>query len=125
MNQKEQIFTTLHEQGLRLTNSRRSLIELLINAGRPLSYEGIKDSINMDKATFYRNMHALEGAHIIRKIESDDKKWYFELATTTHAHFICDNCHSVECLDELPVQRLAGYSVDTVIYKGKCPSCNA
>ncbi|MDX1295541.1 MAG: transcriptional repressor [Sulfurimonadaceae bacterium] len=124
MNHTEQIFKTIQEHGLRLTNSRKALIEAFIGAGRPLSYEDLKTKINMDKATFYRNMHAFETAHIIRKIESDDKKWYFELATTTHAHFICNDCHSVECLDELPVQGLSGYTVDTVIYKGKCQACN-
>ena len=125
MTDKEQIFKTIQNKNLRLTSSRKSLIERFTGAIRPLSYEDCKTSIDMDKATFYRNMHAFETAGVIRKIESDDKKWYFELSTTEHAHFICDRCHSVECLEELPLQHLSGYTVDTVIYKGKCQRCSA
>jgi Fur family ferric uptake transcriptional regulator len=125
MIRKNTILQQCRDYNLRLTSTRRRIINQFVTATRPLSYDECKGTLQMDKATFYRNMHTFESAGLIRKIESDDKKWYFELATTAHAHFICDHCHRVECLEEFPLIPIQGYSVDTVIYKGTCTSCNA
>lgn len=121
---RESIFNHIRTQKLKLTPVRRKLIDAFLQATQPLSYDQCKPWFTMDKTTFYRNMHAFESARIIRKIESDDKKWYFELATTEHAHFICDQCHAIKCLEDVPLQPLNGYTVDTVVYKGTCPQCN-
>ncbi len=125
MHNREKVFQKFRSHGLRLTPIRKELIEHFINATRPLCYDDLKTLIPMDKATFYRNMQSFEHATLLRKIESDDKKWYFELANDIHAHFICDNCHSVECLAKAPMQALSGYRIDTIVYKGICPKCSA
>lgn len=125
MKPKETILALLQRRKLRLTATRETLIEWLLEASRPLSYDDAKTRLRMDKATFYRNMHTFEAAGVIRRIASDEKKWYFELATSPHAHFVCTVCHRILCLDTLPITVPEGCSVDTVIYKGRCPACNA
>jgi Fur family ferric uptake transcriptional regulator len=125
MRTKDRIFQFLKHRNLRLTGSRETLVECLLDASRPLCYDDVRAQLRMDKATFYRNMHTFESAGLIRRIESDDKKWYFELADSAHAHFVCTVCHRIFCLDELPIAPPEGYSVDTVVYKGRCPACNA
>jgi len=119
--------TALHRMQscrLRLTQTRRLLLERFAEARTPLSYEHFNLQEAMDKTTFYRNMQRFEQAGLVRKIESDDRRWYFELALDEHAHFICDCCHRVECLTEVPAQVPNGYRVESIIFKGQCPSCS-
>ncbi len=59
---------------IKLTTARKSILELLINSNKPLSYEDMKDKISMDKATFYRNITIFEEENIISSFESNDKK---------------------------------------------------
>ncbi len=122
MNCKNTVFERFKAHNLRLTRSRIALVERLIDAGAPLCYDDIKE-LAMDKTTFYRNMHTFEASGLIRRIESDDKKWYFELAGTLHAHFICSACHRVECLDSFRHPSLPGYVIESATYKGTCPEC--
>lgn len=125
MIRKNTLFQLCKDYDLRLTDIRKSLLEKFVHATRPLSYDDCKENLRMDKATFYRNMRLFEDTGLVRKIESDDKRWYFELAGTEHAHFVCRSCHGIECLEALPHQPLKGYSVDSVIYKGTCRKCSA
>lgn len=45
---------------IKLTSARKSILELLIDSKKPLSYEDMKENISMDKATFYRNITILK-----------------------------------------------------------------
>ncbi len=59
---------------IKLTSARKSILDILINSSKPLSYEDIKDKISMDKATFYRNITIFEEENLINSFESNDKK---------------------------------------------------
>ena len=59
---------------IKLTTARKSILELLVNSNKPLSYEDMKDNISMDKATFYRNINIFEEENLISSFESNDKK---------------------------------------------------
>ena len=85
---------------IKLTTARKSILELLINSNKPLSYEDMKDKISMDKATFYRNITIFEEENLISSFESNDKKRYFEIKKNQHSHFICSSCSKVECIHE-------------------------
>ena len=37
---------------IKLTSARKSILDILINSSKPLSYEDIKDKISMDKQLF-------------------------------------------------------------------------
>jgi Fur family ferric uptake transcriptional regulator len=78
--------------------------------------------IDMDKATFYRNISLFEEANIIQKFESNERKWYFEFLKKAHAHFICERCHSVICVDFV-TPNIKEHSVKNVILKGICKIC--
>ena len=54
---------------IKLTSARKSILDILINSSKPLSYEDIKDKISMDKATFYRNITIFEEGNIINSFE--------------------------------------------------------
>jgi len=112
----------IKDKNIKLTTARVKLLEILKEANRPLCYEEIKKDISMDKATFYRNISKFEEEGILNAFESNDKKRYFELKLNAHAHFVCVECHSVECIKDVDIT-LSGYEINNVIINGKCPSC--
>ncbi len=111
------------EKNIKLTNARKAILEILVNSDKPLCYEDIKDKLEMDKATFYRNITKFEDENIVNSFESNDKKRYFEIQKTKHSHFICSNCSKIECIHEKLNLHLEGYQVDNIIIKGICPEC--
>ena len=108
---------------IKLTSARKSILELLIKANKPLSYEDMKDNISMDKATFYRNITIFEEENLISSFESNDKKRYFEIKKTQHSHFICSSCSKIECIHKKIDLNLPEYKIDNIIIKGICKEC--
>jgi Fur family ferric uptake transcriptional regulator len=108
---------------IKLTTARKSILELLVNSNKPLSYEDMKDNISMDKATFYRNITIFEEENLISSFESNDKKRYFELKETQHSHFICSSCSKIECIHEKLEINLPDYKIENIIIKGICKNC--
>lgn len=119
-----QIKNIIEEKNLKLTSARRELLEIFTSAKRPLSFEDIKDKIKMDKATFYRNVSKFESESILNSFESNDKKRYYEIQNFPHAHFICNNCNTIECLENMQPIELEGYKIMDMIFKGLCKNCN-
>jgi Fur family ferric uptake transcriptional regulator len=119
MNIKE----IMKKKNIKLTSARSTLLEILKNAEKPISYEDIKDHISMDKATFYRNISRFEKEGILNAFESNHKKRYYELKLTPHAHFICISCNSIECIGDLNIE-LKEYEVDSIVVNGRCKNCS-
>ena len=108
---------------IKLTSARKSILEIMINSNKPLSYEDMKDLISMDKATFYRNITIFEEENIINSFESNDKKRYFEIKKNQHSHFICSSCSRIECIHEKLELNLPEYKIENIIIKGVCKTC--
>lgn len=110
---------------IKQTQARLAIVNVLKEAHSPMNYEQIKGKLNlsMDKATFYRNVAKFEEAGLIHKFESDDRKWYFELSSTTHAHFICEACHQITCMDIM--FDAMEEDVTSIVLKGRCKACKA
>ena len=112
----------LKDKNLKLTSARLEILDILQKANSPLSYDDIKNSLSMDKATFYRNIAKFEEEGLLNAFESNDKKRYFELKLKPHAHFVCVVCNKVECIKDLNIH-LDGYEINNVIVNGKCQLC--
>lgn len=113
----------IKECGLKATPGRVSLLEQLHNAKEPLSYEDLKASLSIDKATFYRNMASFEEKEIVSGFEFPDKRRYYEYKRDDHSHFICLECGKVECLNQNAIV-MPGYEIATAIIKGQCKECS-
>ena len=119
----EPLNTLFAQHGLKITDARSAILRVLKAARSPMSYEQMKVQMEqaMDKATFYRNIAKFEELGMVHKFESDDRKWYFELSTSTHAHFICEACHQITCMDvDLG---LVDVEVKSIVLKGTCKEC--
>ncbi len=127
----------LNQHNLKRTSCREGLLDVLIEAQRPISENQIRALLpgNYDRTTFYRSFKTLEENNIIHKIVVDSQFVTYALANEithrhNHAHFYCHECHKVQCLDEVPVMSTPlpeGYEAleKEVIIKGICPECHA
>jgi Fur family ferric uptake transcriptional regulator len=83
----------------RYTPGRRAIVELLLNAGQPVSIGDIADSLpDLPRSSAYRHLVDLEGAGLVRRVVSGDEFARFELAedlTEHHHHLVCVNCGKV------------------------------
>lgn len=117
------IYNRAKDKGIKLTEARKEILNILTSSQAPLSYEDIKDKISMDKATFYRNISNFEQKNIINCVESHDKKRYFEIKNNAHAHFACKQCNKIECISTDTHITLPGYFIENIIIQGICSKC--
>ena len=115
----------IEEKNLKRTSARRELLTILSAQNKPISYEDVKEVISMDKATFYRNVSKFEQENILNSFESNNKKRYYELQKSPHAHFVCNACNTIECLKDVKIPKLEGYQIVDTVFKGLCKECNA
>ncbi|QOG11829.1 Fur family transcriptional regulator [Arcobacter sp. FWKO B] len=104
------------------TNARIELVTILKKSTKPISYDDIKDSLSMDKATFYRNIILFEEEGLVNSFESNDKKRYYEITSNPHPHFVCKVCNKIECLAKLMID-LPQHRIDNVTISGICRNC--
>jgi Fur family transcriptional regulator, ferric uptake regulator len=90
----------LRNAGQRYTAKRRSLVELLERASKPLSIPDIlAGRRRLAQSSVYRNLAVLEHAHVVRRIVTGEEFARFELAedlTGHHHHLVCSNCGTVQ-----------------------------
>jgi len=128
----------LRSEGLRITEPRIAVLQVLLNAARPLTQEQIAETLGPDapnKVTIYRVLEALLEADIAHKAFLQDRTWHFEPAHRCtqhqcHPHFSCTRCGRTDCLTQMNMPLapgLAGYRIEhqRVQLEGLCPKCNA
>jgi len=128
-------FDILNSHNLKRTRCREGIIEAIMTTSHALSENEIKEQLSgkYDRTTFYRSFKTLQEHKIIHKIVVDNQTIKYALDTieprqTEHAHFYCNNCHQVQCLECAPVQNIQlpdGYSEEKteILVKGTCPMC--
>lgn len=127
----------LHDHNLKRTGCREGIISVITEAGQPLSETEIRNRLsgNFDRTTFYRTFKTLQENKIIHKIVVDNQLVKYAIGglaseTKNHAHFFCQSCNEVRCLEPMGMQLPPlpkGYQVwetETII-KGFCAGCSS
>jgi Fur family ferric uptake transcriptional regulator len=123
--------------GARATPARVHILDLLQNADRALSHADIEQQLgraHLDRVTIYRVLDWLVSSGLAHRVADESRVFRFSLADETrsmhrtHAHFRCDSCSRVFCLDDVhpPQPRLPrGFVTDCVdlSIRGKCAEC--
>ena len=80
---------------------RIALSNLFLSAKHALSYLEIKGALgeNVDTSTLYRDLTTFEEARIIHRIYHSAVTQYPFGKGHNHAHFVCDQCETVYCLE--------------------------
>jgi Fur family ferric uptake transcriptional regulator len=127
----------LHEAGLRRTSVRQGVLDVLFREKQPLSVPQIQERLpeGTDTVTIYRTLNTFTGKKLVHRVRGDDQVWRYGLdnpkaSPHEHAHFVCDECGTVECMEESPVPKKipkkTGYRVNysEVLVHGTCPDCD-
>jgi Fe2+ or Zn2+ uptake regulation protein len=89
----------LEQVDQRYTSGRRDLVQVLVDAGRPLVVaEIVERRIGLAQSSAYRNLSVLEQAGVVRRVPGADEFARYELdedLTEHHHHLVCQNCGKV------------------------------
>lgn len=93
--------------GARITRQRVEILAVLLASDRALSHHEVEKRLNrafgIDRVTVYRVLDWLAANGLAHKIAGEDRVWRYnaaENAHRSHAHFQCERCSTVICLDE-------------------------
>jgi Fe2+ or Zn2+ uptake regulation protein len=96
----ETVKARLRAVGQRLTTNRRSLLDALTAAARPLTIPEILDQQpDLAQSSVYRNLVVLEEAGVVHRVVGTDEFARWELTEDLaghHHHLICASCGRVE-----------------------------
>lgn len=94
------VASRLRSLGQRYTANRRSLVEILDDAGQPLAISDILlGRSKLAQSSAYRNLAVLERTGVVRRVVTNKEFARYELAedlTEHHHHLVCSNCGTVE-----------------------------
>lgn len=141
----------LKDAKLYCTEARIAILQVLMEAGRPLRQDQIaervagfqpttreRDALDarnaLNKVTVYRTLESLIEVGLVHRAFTYKRAWYFELADhctehQCHPHFTCTSCGVTHCLRDtlLPMARVSqkGFIVNRqqVRLEGLCPAC--
>jgi Fur family ferric uptake transcriptional regulator len=127
--------TALRERGLRLSTSRRLVLEALFAADGPVSAEYVARRSSLDAASVHRNFETLERHGLVRHVHlGHGPGLYALLGRGEREYLYCDRCGAVRALPskELdPVRKRIreryGYETRFTHFAivGTCGSCSA
>lgn len=122
--------------GERVTRPRVAILAALLGSDRALSHHEVEKHVNrafgIDRVTVYRVLDWLSAHGLAHKIAGEDRVWRYNAAANahrSHAHFQCERCSVVICLDEprrgLRVRVPRGFVSHEIALtvKGYCAGC--
>ena len=132
----------LKKNTLKRTPVRVGVLAILGGAAAPLDVVDILKRLPAltEPVTVYRTLNTFIEKKLIHRVRGEDRSWRYALgdrkstAEHQHAHFVCDGCGKVECVDDvkIPPKVLAavepgpGYQINypEVLLHGTCPKCS-
>lgn len=127
----------LREKGMRITEGRKAILELLMNSeNHPTAeeiYKELKPKIdNLSLATVYNNLNYFVSEGLVYEMKFSNVSSRYDYLGHSHYHIICTNCGKIsdfhsKNLDE--VYKDAGNETNYAVHYGKlelygiCPEC--
>lgn len=126
--------------GLKPTSNRILVLRQVVNSDRPLSLMELDAQLDtLDKSSIFRTLTALFEHGLVHAVEDGRGIVRYERCTSSHrhadgdsdlhAHFYCEKCNRVLCLENIPAPHVdlpEGFRVNSVNFmvKGICPGCS-
>ncbi len=89
----------LKKADLKVTPQRILILEVIRKNGHAtidFIYSEVKKQYpSISIATVYKNIHNLYEKGVLKEIKPRNDKAFYELAVSTHYHFICINCNTI------------------------------
>jgi Fur family ferric uptake transcriptional regulator len=131
----EGAIAVLRRRGLRLSSTRRLMLEALFAAEGPVSAERVASQLKLDAASVHRNLETLERHGLVRHVHlGHGPGLYALLAGGEREYLYCDRCGAAravpaEQLDPLRTRIRERYGFqarfDHFPIVGLCPDCAA
>ncbi|MDE6683162.1 MAG: transcriptional repressor [Muribaculaceae bacterium] len=135
---RDEMENILTSKGVKPTANRMLVLKELERSTHPVSLADLEKSLYpMDKASIFRVLDLFSEKDIIHAIEDGSRSLKYELClgkahhslSVQHAHFYCEGCGSLECLEDVDLPSInipEKYKVRSVnlMYKGICSKCN-
>jgi Fe2+ or Zn2+ uptake regulation protein len=88
----------LDKVGLKKTDSRITLLDILSKNKKPLSAKEITSKLSSDKVTTYRMLEAMNQKGLIRRVDTGEREARYEINSNNddHHHLICIECKKIE-----------------------------
>jgi Fur family ferric uptake transcriptional regulator len=133
----------LRGAGLRRTPVRLAVLGAVTSTRSSMAAPDIigRLSADTDAVTVYRTLNTLVEHKLLHRVRGEDGAWRYAATREgrqshddhPHAHFVCDTCGGVECLDRVPVPaelakpKSLGRRYDVtyaeLLVHGVCPNC--
>jgi Fur family ferric uptake transcriptional regulator len=128
----------LRRKNLSVTDSRKKILSLFLQYADALTHGDIekKAGEKFDRVTVYRTLQVFVEKGIVHTIPTIDNSVLYALCKDCkeghhhddHVHFVCDNCQTTICLDDIVSPRMdlpAGYKAESVqvVIHGRCKNC--
>ncbi len=123
----------IKKAGYKITYGRKSVLEFLIKAGKPVSLKDIQCQIeDIDFASIYRIINLFLELKIVRKVNFGEKYLRYELEGENfshHHHIVCTKCGCIKRIDICFVSELekeTNYKIldHNMEFFGLCPTCS-
>lgn len=110
----DQNLDILKRNGLSVTEGRKKILELFLDAEGALAHADIEKNTDaaFDRVTVYRTLQTFVDKGIIHQIPTTDNAVLYALCKDNceaghhhyeHVHFICNHCNKTICLDDVTV----------------------
>lgn len=124
--------------GQRSTPARMRVLTTLLGLKGAASHHDIDAAMHgapVDKVTLYRVLDWLVAHGLAHKVSGEDRVWRFRAngsreTAHQHAHFQCNNCEQVVCLENVPVSSQvavpSGFRTEEaeLTLRGVCDKCS-
>ena len=135
----QDVLNHLKEKGVRITETRKAVIDFIIHSQDHPSAEMIYQALlpnfpNMSLATVYNNLKVLIDEGFVSELKvRNDTTTYFDFMGHQHLNVICEKCGCIADMDiDLPdvgqeASEQTGYQItksQMVVY-GICPNCQS
>lgn len=133
----ESAVEAMRRRGLRVTASRRLVVEALYTSERPVTAEEIASGMygrlpRCDLGSVYRNLDTLEAAGLARHMHLGHGPGLYAPATDEDEYVACERCGRSQVVPAPVLERLRGALREAVGYEasfahfpvpGLCPAC--
>lgn len=134
---KADAINVLEKADIRATVNRILVVDALMHAKTPMSLTDLETQLEtLDKSSIFRVLTLLLQHDIVHAIEDGRGIVKYEMChgdghcsvNDMHAHFYCEKCQNVFCLEEINMPKVAlpdGYEMKSINFmiKGICPNC--
>ena len=97
----------LRERGLRLSTSRRLVLEALFDADGPISAEQLAEQRELDLASVYRNLETLERLGLARHVHFGHGPGLYVLVGRGEREYLfCERCRTARAVEPAELDRV-------------------